>query len=680
MLTSELVQPHHLCRQAVIYIRQSSPNQVLTHQESLRLQHALRQRAEQLGWSPANVQVIDADLGQTARTVVGRSGFQELVTRVSTDQVGIILSYEVTRLARNCTDWYPLLDVCGFRRCLIADCDGVYDPGSVNGRLILGLKGQISELELHTIRNRLHAALLQKAERGELAQVLPAGLVRDEAGIVRKDPHQEVQSRIALVFTAFQEQCATTKVVRFLRQHHLRLPRKNHWGEIVWRWPTTSSVGAILQNPAYAGAYVRGRTQTYWKNGKPLQRRLPLSQWKICLRDQYPAYISWEQFEKNQTMLQDNYSEYDRNRTRGIPRSGKALLHGLVCCGQCGHKMVVQYKRGTQYLCNQLRGRYQVPVCQHLPADPIDDWVVHQFFAAFAGAELDLYALSVQQAEQDQQQVAKAHQQQFQRLHYEAELAERQFRRADPENRLVTAELERRWEQALQAVAEAEESWHREEIQRARVQPLSPQIRQALEQAGEQLPELWGQEDFFSQAQRKALLRCLIDKVVVHRIAADRVHARIVWRGGDTTMTDIPVSVGSLTRLSFAADMEKALLQLARQGQSDEQIADHLTSQGYRSPQRPVVLASTVKSIRLRHGLMVKRSQSHPRRIAGFLTLSQIAEQLQITPHWIYDRIHNGTIQVRKDSEWQLYLFPDKPSTLTSFRKLRDGKVKNLRF
>jgi len=305
---------------------------------------------------------------------------------------------------------------------------------------------------------------------------------------------------------------------------------------------------------------------------------------------------------------------------------------------------------------------------------------VYQFFAAFAGAELDLYTLSVQQAEQEQQHVAKSYEQQLQRLRYEAELAERQFRRADPENRLVTAELERRWERALQAVAEAEESWHREQIQRSRVQPLSPQIRQALEQAGQQLPELWNREDFFSQAQRKALLRCLIDKVVVHRIATDRVHARIVWRGGDITMTDIQVSVGSLTRLSFAADMEKEIVQLAGQGQSDEQIADHLTSQGYRSPKRSVVLPSTVKSIRLRHGLMVKRSQSHPRRIAGFLTLSQIAEQLQVTPHWIHDRIHNGTIQVRKDPEWQLYLFPDKPSTLTLFRRLRDGKVKNLRF
>src|SRR5262245_35820974 len=271
MNTSELVQAHHLSRLAVIYIRQSSPQQVLTHQESLRLQRALRQRAEQLGWSPHTIVVIEADLGQSARTTEGRSGFQDLVTRVSTDQVGIILSYEVTRLARNCTDWSPLLDVCGFRRCLIADCDGVYDPSRCNGRLLLGLKGQISELELHTLRNRLHAALVQKAQRGELAQCLPAGLIRDEAGVVRKDPHQEVQSRIALVFDSFQEQRSLTKVVRFLRQQGLRLPRKRRADEIVWRSPTTAAVATILQNPAYAGAYLRARTQTYWKNGKQVQ-------------------------------------------------------------------------------------------------------------------------------------------------------------------------------------------------------------------------------------------------------------------------------------------------------------------------------------------------------------------------------------------------------------------------
>ena len=680
MVTSELVQTHHLSRQAVIYIRQSSPNQVLTHQESLRLQHALRQRAEQLGWSPVNIAVIDADLGQTGRTTEGRAGFQELVMRVSTDQVGIILSYEVTRLARNCTDWYPLLDVCGFRHCLIADCDGVYDPGSVNGRLILGLKGQISELELHTIRNRLQAALLQKAQRGELAQNLPAGLIRDEAGVVRKDPHQEVQSRIGLVFRSFQEHRATTKVVRFLRQQHLRLPRKNRWGEIVWRWPTTAAVAAILQNPAYAGAYVRGRTQAYWKNGKPLQKRLPLTQWKICLRDQYPAYIPWEQFEKIQAMLQDNYSEYDRNRTRGVPRSGKALLHGIACCGQCGHKMVVQYKNGTQYLCTYLRGQYQVPVCQRLAADPIDQWVVDQFFAAFAATELDLYALAIQKAHAEQAQVLQARQQQLQRLHYEAQLAERQFHRADPDNRLVAAELERRWEQALRAVAEAEETGRRADAQRSPVQELEPELRETLERAGRQLPELWDRPDFFSQAQRKALLRCLIDKVVLHRLAPDLVRARLVWKGGATTSADIPMTVGSLARLSFATEMKKEVVQLARQGQSDEQIAECLTRQGYRSPRHATVLPSTVKGIRLRQRLMVKRSQSHPRRIKGFLTVPQIAHRLRVSPYWIYDRINNGTIQVDKDSATGLYLFPDRPTTWTRFEKLRDGKVKNLRY
>jgi DNA invertase Pin-like site-specific DNA recombinase len=680
MTTSELVQAHHLSRQAVIYIRQSSPNQVLTHQESLRLQQALWQRAEQLGWAPANILVIDADLGQTGRTTEGRSGFQDLVTRVSTDQVGIILSYEVTRLARNCTDWYPLLDVCGFRRCLIGDCDGVYDPATVNGRLLLGLKGQISELELHTLRNRLHAALQQKAERGELAQSLPAGLIRDDAGVVRKDPHQEVQSRIALVFDSFLEHKATTKVVRFLNEHQLLIPRTDGHGGIVWRAPTTAAIGTILANPAYAGAYVRGRTSTYWKAGRPLQKRLPLAQWKICLQDRYPAYITWSQFETIQAMLQDNYSEYDRNRTRGIPRSGKALLHGIVYCGECGHKLVVQYKSGTHYLCNYLRGQHQVPVCQRIAADPIDDWVVAQFFAAFAPAELDLYAQVLEHGQQQQQCLEQAHHQQLQRLRYEAQLAERQFHRADPDNRLVTAELERRWEQALRAVQQAEQAWEREQAQRPTLADLDPQIRQALEQAGQQLPVLWGRADFFSQEQRKALLRCLIDKVVIHRTAGDTIHTRIVWQGGDTTVSNIPVTVGSLAQLSFAAEMEQAIVDLAGQGHSDEQIAEQLTQRGFRSPHHATVLPSTVRSLRLRHRILIKRHQSHPRCLPGFLTVPQLAEQLAVSGHWIYDRIHNGTIAVAKDAKTQLYLFPDKPNTLTSFRKLRDGKIKALRF
>ncbi len=680
MNTSELVQAHHLSRLAVIYIRQSSPQQVLTHQESLRLQRALKQRAEQLGWSAHNIVVIEADLGQSARSTEGRSGFQDLVTRVSTDQVGIILSYEVTRLARNCTDWYPLLDVCGFRRCLIADCDGVYDPGTVNGRLLLGLKGQISELELHTLRNRLHAALVQKAQRGELAQNLPAGLIRDEADVVRKDPHQEVQSRIGLVFASFQEQRSLTKVVRFLRQHGLRIPRKQRGAETVWRSPTTASVAAILQNPAYAGAYVRGRTLTYWKNGKQLQKRLPLAQWKICLRDKYPAYVSWERFEKIQAMLQDNYSAYDRNRSRGVPRSGKALLHGIVYCGQCGHKLVVQYKGGTQYLCTYLRGQYQVPVCQRLRADAIDDWVVEQFFAAFSATELDLYALALQKTEQEHQQLHKAHQQQLQRLRYEAQLAERQFHRADPDNRLVTAELERRWEQTLRDLQAAEDAWQRERTQPPTVAALGPQLREALERAGRRLPELWARADFFSQAQRKALLRCLIDKVVVQRTVPDTVQIRIVWKGGDTTTAALPVTVGAFARLASAPQMEKQILALAKQGKTDTEIATLLSREGHRSPKHTTVLPSTVRTIRLRHRLLVKRSQAHPRNIPGSLTVPQLSRTLKVSPHWLYDRIHNGTIRVARDPQTNLFLFPDKPRTITLFQQLLAAKLQKLRF
>jgi hypothetical protein len=286
----------------------------------------------------------------------------------------------------------------------------------------------------------------------------------------------------------------------------------------------------------------------------------------------------------------------------------------------------------------------------------------------------------LEKTQQEQQRLQKARQQQLQRLRYEAQLAERQFHRADPDNRLVTGELERRWEQALRALEEAEEAGRREDAQRSPVLSLEPALRQALEQAGQQLPELWARADFFTQAQRKALLRCLIDKVVLHRTAADTVRARIVWKGGETTMTDLPVTVGSLARLSFAKMLEEEVLQLARQGWSDEHIAGRLTRAGCRSPRSASVLPSTVKNIRLRHRLFVSRSQSHPRRIPGYLTVPQIAQQLNVSRYWIYDRINNGTIQAIKDPEWQLYLFPDKPATLTGFRKLRDGKVNNLRF
>jgi len=677
---SELITPLHLARKAIIYIRQSSPHQVLTNQESLRLQYALQQRALDLGWSAESIEIVDADLGISGATIHQREGFKEVVARVTLGEVGILLSYEVQRLSRNCSDWYPLLDICAFKNCLIADRDGIYDPASPNGRLLLGLKGQLSELELHTIRSRMTAGLLNKAQRGELALSLPMGLIRDEHNRVVKDPHREVQARLELVFSTFLRLKSASKVLGFFNEHDLCLPRRDRFGELTWKKPTVAALLSILKNPAYAGAFVYGRSRTTRSpSGESSTRRLPMDQWKILVKDKYPAYISWETFEKIQAILVDNYTEYDRNKSRGIPRPGAALLHGILYCGECSHKMVVQYKKATRYICNFLRQQYLVPVCQYIPADAVDAAVVAAFFQALAPIELDAYTQAVTAQQQIDGKVDQAHRQQVERLGYEAALAQRQFNRVDPDNRLVAAELEKQWEAALRTLHQAQEAYAKRQQQAPAPLTLPPELSAPFQAIGPHLPRIWAQ-GLLTPQQKKALLRTLIDKVVVHRPTPEFVHTRIVWKGGATTTLMVPVPVGSLTDLAGAAEMEQLILEWSTQGQLDEDIAQQLTALGYRSPMKEQVLPSTVQIIRLRHGIFQKRSQSHPRHIPGSLTISQIAQQLDISKHWIYDRINNGTIQITKDAATRLYLFPDAPATLELFQQLRAGKLDNLRF
>jgi DNA invertase Pin-like site-specific DNA recombinase len=664
MSISELITPFHLGRMALIYVRQSNPHQVLTNQESQRLQYALRQRARECGWTDDAIEVIDADLGRTASTTQGRQGFKEVVARVTLDQVGIIFSYDVTRLSRNCTDWYQVLDLCGYRRCLIGDRDGIYDPATINGRLLLGLKGQISELELHTIKARLTAGLINKARRGELALTLPVGLARDALGRVVKRPDREVQDRLDLVFATFLRARSLAAVVRSFNTDSLSVPRRDRFGDVAWRRPTVSSVGAILKNPAYAGSFVYGRTR---------------SEWRIHIRDVYPPYIDWATYEKIQAMIRDNHGEYDRNKTRGVPRPGKALLHGLVHCGECGHKMVVQYKGGTQYLCNSLRQQTQVPVCQRIPGDPIDDHVVRLFFEALAPAELDIFDRAMASASEEREQAHRARRQQIERLRYQAALAERQYQKADPDNRLVAAELENRWEAALRELKRAEDALERDTHEQSIAEGLDPEARRLLTEAGRRIPEWW-RADRFSREQKKALLRSLVDKVVVRRAAADRVHCRVVWKGGETTAADVAITVGSWSLVSAGREIEGSILEMARQGKSDEEIARCLTERGHHSPRHTTVLRSSVQIVRLRHGLFRDRKQSHPRQIPGYLTVPQLIARLGLERSWIYDRIHNGTIQVGLDPERNLYLFPDTPETLDRLRRLRAGELNSLRF
>lgn len=682
MLTSELITASHQARKALIYIRQSTPHQVLTNQESLRLQYALSQRALELGWRADDIKVIDTDLGLTGAAAEHRSGFKEVVAQVTLGQVGLILSSEVTRLSRNCSDWYPLLDICGYKDCLIADRDGIYDPGSANGRLLLGLKGQLSELELHTIRARMTAGLLNKARRGELSLRLPVGLVHSANQQVVKDPHLEVQNRLGLVFSTFLRVKSACKVLHFFNEHDLHLPRRARFGDVVWKKPTVSAILSTLKNPAYAGAFVYGRTRTSRDvHGKATTRRLPMEQWKIIVQDKYPAYINWETFERIQAMLRDNYAEYDRNQSRGVPRPGAVLLHGIVYCGECGHKLVVQYKGGNQYLCNYLRQTRGVPICQRIPADPIDDQVVQAFFQALSSIELDAYEQTIRAQKETAQKIEHAQEQQFKRLRYEAALAQRQYDQVDPDNRLVAVELERRWEAALAALKRAEESCALEQQSAPTPASLPAELKAAFTAIGQKLPLIWDQEEVLSTPLKKALLRCLIDKVVIQRVARDQVQTRIVWQGGETTTFQVPVPVGSFADLTGAAQMEQLIIDLSRQGKLDEEIADQLTSLGFRSPLNPqMVLPSTVKTIRLKHRIFQKRSQSHPRQIPGYLTIPQLASLLEVTPHWFYDRINNECILISKDEQTGLYLFPDDPETLEKLQQFKSGILKNLRF
>jgi len=678
---SELIKPTHLVRKAVVYIRQSTPHQVISNQESLRLQYALQQRARELGWHEADIDVIDADLGLSGASATRRSGFNELVGRVGLSEIGLILSIDVTRLARNCSDWYPLLDICGLRGCLIADRDGVYDPGSANGRLLLGLKGTISELELHTIRSRLTAGLLAKAERGELALMLPIGLVRDPSGVVVKDPDLAVQERLALVFELFLKFRTAAKVMRMLNDRDLELPRRDRQGDLRWTRATATSVAAILKNPAYAGAFVYGRTRmrvAAREGGTGAKVARPIEEWRIVVKDRYPAYIDWATYEKIRATIRDNRAEYMRTKTRGIPRDGDLLLHGIAWCARCGHKMYARYKGGGEYVCNHLHTSEGLPTCQYIRAERIDAAVADAFLTALAPAELD--ALSKARRSQLEMDAAlrNSAERQLERKRYAAALAERQFNKVDPDNRLVAAELERRWEAALNEVRVAEEAFARNAPTQtiARV-GLDKTLHGKVVSLVGRLPQIWGDPNTID-AQRKALLRCLVEKVVLDRGDHDVALVRVVWRGGAATNLEVKMRVNSVAKLTRGKEMCERVLDLARAGKPDTEIAAVLTSEGHRSPNSAdKVLPITVQRIRHAAGVQLGEPRGRWSHDVASLSPPELAAKLNIPVNWLYVQIRQKRLLVDRQSGGG-YLFQDSPTVLDAVRKLRNHSVSRL--
>jgi len=531
------------------------------------------------------------------------------------------------------------------------------------------MKGILSEVELHTLRGRLLAGVQTKARRGELQVPLPTGLVRLQDGRVVKDPNQQVQKAIELVFASFLQLKSVGKVLRALVRSNLRLPRRQR-EETRWVVPEISALRHILNNPAYSGTFVYGRTQWVSEpHGVAHIRHRPKEQWSIVVKDRYEAYISWETFERIQAMMRENALNYKGHQTRGIPREGVALLQGLAYCGQCGHKMGVQYKKSPGYGCDDnvyVRG---TPWCQRiLPAGPLDQVVVEAFLQALQPVELDLVEQALQAQQQQCRDIQAAQERELTRLRYEAELARRQYDRVDPDNRLVAAELERRWETALQTFQQTQQRFEQEHQSRQKESPfvVSAQLRSTFHSLGTSLPSLWA-SNALSRSQRKALLRCLIDKVVLARQGRDHARLRIVWKGDAVSEWVLPLTVGSLKDLSNVDELQAQVMRLYEQGLSDRTIAQKLTEQGFRSPKRATLLPSSVQEIRKRHHGLRRRGWSV--HVPGFLSISQLAKALGLTRPRIHYLIRLGLFQSHYDAARDVHLFPDQPELLEELRQ-----------
>jgi DNA invertase Pin-like site-specific DNA recombinase len=546
-MTAAKVHSTHYERIAFVYVRQSTWLQVLENRESTERQYNLRERAIELGWPPSRVEVIDEDQGRSGSTAIYRTGFQRLAAEVGLGKVGIVLMLEASRLARNNSDWYRLIEICGLSGTLIADESAVYNPREPNDRLLLGVKGTLSEAELFTLRTRLYEGRWNKARKGLLRFPLPAGYVLADGGWAL-DPDTQVRERLSYVFECFRSLGVVRAVVRDLKRQGLELPirvtAKEAYGSLIWKVPTLSAVIRILHNPAYAGAYVYGRSEYFSerrspKTGKASAHVRDVAQWPVRITEHHPAYISWEEFVNNQEHLRQNWG---REENRGVPREGRALLQGMVYCGVCGRKMSVQNRavkesRSPSYVCGRGYQDGEEKTCQCMTSRPIDAAVVEGFLAAVSPISVRVATQVMEQVEQDLTSQRRQRELQLEQARYEARLAQRQYDAVDPSNRLVAGELERRWNEKLERVAQLERAFAHAE--READWNLTADERTAITELSRDLPAIWSAETTTNQ-ERKQLLRMAIEFVQVDGISQPgQVEVQIRWRSGMVTSASV---------------------------------------------------------------------------------------------------------------------------------------------
>ena len=677
------LMPQHWKRLACVYIRQSTVKQVERNRESQVNQYHLASRAEQLGWSPERIRVIDADLGLSAKTSTHRSGFKELVAEVSLGHVGIIFGYEVSRLARNNSDWYHLLDLAAVFGTLIADNDGIYDPRSYNDRLLLGLKGTMSEAELHLLRMRLDAGRLSQVERGVYRQNLPTGLLRLDDGTVVKDPDDGVRHTIELVFAQFAQRGSCRQVAFALRQAGVLLPRRQtagfDRGQLLWKQATDAAVYEIVQNPAYAGAFVYGRRPgdpaRRMVSGRTIQVRKPREEWMTIQHDVYPAYITWEQYMANQERLQRNATDFTARmgQAQGAARQGAALLQGLVVCGVCGHHLNVAYKPAPRYFCNAHLKRLQGPVCISVSGASLEAVVVQAFFEALQPAQLDALDAVLAAQEAERARLLEHWDERIKRAQYAAHLAQRQYHAVDPDNRLVAGELERRWEAALRELSETQEAYTRFQ---ATIQPtaIPPHLREQFRHISATLPDLWHSGQL-SNAQKKELLRALIKQVIIRWTAADTIEVRIVWVSGHYSVVVTQPPIHRLRDLPNYERLQARLHDLWESGLTEELIAAQLSREGFHSARATDVRPDTVRKILLRnHWQSPGGHKRNAPSLPGYLSVREVADRLNCETHWVYRQIETAQIDTRylsRHPRRKSYLIQADPDLLADLQQRR---------
>ena len=658
MMRMETINNNHTQRSALIYIRQSTTNQLRFHQESTDRQYKFRQRALQLGWETDKIEVLDQDLGISGKQMTNRPDFKKLVAEVSMGRVGAVFALEASRLSRSCADWHRLLELCALTASLIVDEDGVYDPTNFNDQLLLGLKGTMSQAELHFMRARLWGGKLNKAKKGELHFPLPVGLKYDTKGRTVLDPDRELQGALRLFFRYFKECGSAYGVVHRFAREQLRFPKRAYggtWdGKILWGALDDGRALNILKNPSYAGCYAYGRRRrqkTISDNGTVMAKTVLLpeeEEWLVCIRDHHSGYITWEEFLENRQTLSGNQTNADAMRLPGPAREGHALLQGLLVCGVCGHRISIRYKGNggvyPMYECNGLRRKGQATrSCISFPGNVIDGPVTQKALELIQVAKLEIALKAIEQLEERRAVSEKQWQMRLERVRYESDLAQRCYHKVDPENRLVAATLEAQWNEALEKQKEVltqYQKWQKKEFPQ-----INRQTREQLLDLAKDLPRIWNNKQTPTR-ERKQILRLIIKDITVEKLSEKRqlfVHIR--WQGGtrEELKIDLPLPVHE--RLRYGTEVISMVANYAENLEDDCQIAKALNSVGKLGATGKPFTAPMIKWIRYKHRIACPSA-----RRSGELTVKETALKFGVSRGTVYYWIQRGIIHPRKSN------------------------------